>query len=366
MLKAALIAGARPNFIKIAALEHAFRHSGRFDNLLIHTGQHYDARMSDIFFRQLGMPEPDMYLGVGSGSHAMQTARVMTEIEPVLQEHKPDVVLVVGDVNSTVATALTAKKLHIPLVHVEAGLRSFDRSMPEEINRMATDAISDWLYVSEPSGEKHLLAEGHPRERIVFAGNVMIDSLRRFEDQARATAEHEKRGLTAGQYFLITAHRPAMVDVPERLAVFADALIRLADQSPVIFPIHPRTAARLESLPIGKQLMAHTDIHLTEPIGYLEFMCLMMHAGLVVTDSGGVQEETTALRMPCVTVRPNTERPVTVDEGTNVLMDLDAAAIAEAGQTALAGGWKKGRIPEKWDGHASERIAAHLADQLDA
>jgi len=364
VFKAALIAGARPNFIKIAALEHAFRASGRFENLLIHTGQHYDARMSDIFFRQLGMPEPDLFLGVGSGSHATQTARVMAGIEPVFEEHRPDVVLVVGDVNSTVATALTAKKLHIPLVHVEAGLRSFDRSMPEEINRMATDAISDWLYVSEPSGQKHLLAEGHSPDRIVFAGNVMIDSLRRFEDRARATVEHEKRGLTPGEYFLITAHRPAMVDVPDRLAVFADALLRLAEQAPVIFPIHPRTASRLESLPIGDRLTGHENIHLTGPIGYLEFMCLMMHAGLIVTDSGGIQEETTALQQPCVTVRPNTERPVTVDEGTNILMDLDAAAIGEAGHKALAGQWKKGRIPEKWDGHASERIAAHLADHL--
>ncbi len=364
MIKAALIAGARPNFIKIAALEYAFRTSGKFENLLIHTGQHYDAKMSDIFFRQLGMPEPDMYLGVGSGSHAPQTARVMTEIEPVFQEHQPDVVLVVGDVNSTVATALTAKKLHIPLVHVEAGLRSFDRSMPEEINRMATDAISDWLYVSEPSGEKHLLAEGQPADRIMFAGNVMIDSLRRFEDQARSTAEHERRGLEAGNYFLITAHRPAMVDVPDRLAVFADALLRLAEQAPVVFPIHPRTASRLQDLPIGRQLIDHERVHLTEPIGYLEFMCLMMHAGLIVTDSGGIQEETTALLQPCVTVRPNTERPVTVDEGTNILMDLDAEQIAQAGVKALSGNWKQGRIPEKWDGKASDRIASHLADHL--
>lgn len=364
MIKAALIAGARPNFIKIAAMEHAFRASGKFENVLIHTGQHYDAKMSDIFFRQLGMPEPDMYLGVGSGSHATQTARVMTEMEAVFVENRPDVVLVVGDVNSTVATALVAKKLHIPLVHVEAGLRSFDRSMPEEINRLATDAISDWLYVSEPSGEQHLLSEGQLRDRIVFAGNVMIDSLRRFEEQARATNEHERRGLEKGRYFLITAHRPAMVDVPDRLAIFADALLRLADQGPVVFPIHPRTASRLESLSIGRKLMAHEDVHLTEPIGYLEFMCLMMNAGLIVTDSGGIQEETTALQQPCATVRPNTERPVTVDEGTNVLMDLDASAIAEAGQRALSGQWKEGRIPEKWDGHAAERIAEHLAANL--
>jgi UDP-N-acetylglucosamine 2-epimerase (non-hydrolysing) len=364
MIKAALIAGARPNFIKIAALEHAFRTSGHFENLLIHTGQHYDAKMSDIFFRQLGMPEPDVYLGVGSGSHAAQTARVMTEIEPLFQEHRPDVVVVVGDVNSTVATALTAKKLHLPLVHVEAGLRSFDRSMPEEINRMATDAISDWLYVSEPSGMTHLLAEGQPRERVIFAGNVMIDSLRRFEDRALATMEHTKRGLEAGRYFLITAHRPAMVDVPDRLAIFADALLGLADQAPVVFPIHPRTASMLKGLPMGARLESHSNVHLTEPIGYLEFMCLMMHAGLVVTDSGGIQEETTALQKPCVTVRPNTERPVTVDEGTNVLMDLDAATIVEAGRQALSGSWKPGRIPELWDGHAAERIAQHLAAQF--
>lgn len=364
MIKAALIAGARPNFIKIAALEHAFRQSGHFENMLIHTGQHYDAKMSDIFFRQLGMPEPDMYLGVGSGSHATQTARVMTEIEAVFQKDRPDVVVVVGDVNSTVATALTAKKLHIPLVHVEAGLRSFDRSMPEEINRMATDAISDWLYFSEPSGEKHLLAEGQAADRIHFAGNVMIDSLRRFEDRALATQEHVRRGLEAGSYFLITAHRPAMVDVPDRLAIFADALLKLADRGPVVFPIHPRTASRLESLPAGRDLMASEQVHLTEPIGYLEFMCLMMHAGLIVTDSGGIQEETTALQQPCATVRPNTERPVTVDEGTNILMELDADAIAEAGERALSGKWKEGRIPEKWDGKAAERIAEHLAANL--
>ncbi|MDA0683528.1 MAG: UDP-N-acetylglucosamine 2-epimerase (non-hydrolyzing) [Bacteroidetes bacterium] len=364
MIKAALIAGARPNFIKIAAIEHAFRSSGKFKNLLIHTGQHYDARMSDIFFRQLGMPEPDLYLGVGSGSHAEQTARVMTEIEPVFIDHKPDVVVVVGDVNSTVATALTARKLHIPLVHVEAGLRSFDRTMPEEVNRIVTDSISDMMYVSEPSGRTHLLAEGHPEERIVFTGNVMIDSLRRFQSKAAATAEHTKRGLNENEYFLITAHRPAMVDVPENLTIFATALLRLADQAPVIFPIHPRTASKLASLDIGKRLENHANVHLTGPIGYLEFMCLMMHSGLIVTDSGGIQEESTALLKPCVTVRPNTERPVTVKEGTNELMDLDAAAIIDAGRRALSGGWKKGRVPELWDGKAAERIATHLADWL--
>jgi len=364
MFKAALIAGARPNFIKIAALEKAFNASGSFDNLLIHTGQHYDSRMSDIFFRQLNMPEPDMYLGVGSGSHAQQTARVMTEIEPILMEQNPDVVVVVGDVNSTVATALTARKLHIPLVHVEAGLRSLDRTMPEEINRIVTDSISDYLYVSEPSGITHLLAEGHAAERMLMVGNVMIDSLRQFEQAAAETDEHTRRGLQSGKYFLITAHRPALVDHEEHLSTFVEGLLRLADMGPIVFPIHPRTAAGLDNFEAGRKLASHPDVQLSEPIGYLEFLCLMMHSGLIVTDSGGIQEESTAILKPCVTVRPNTERPVTVDEGTNELIDLDASLIEDAGRRALAGDWKKGRIPELWDGKASERIAAHLAGTL--
>jgi len=364
MFRAALIAGARPNFIKIAALEKAFRTSGSFDNLLIHTGQHYDARMSDIFFRQLNMPEPDMYLGVGSGTHAQQTARVMTEIEPIFIEQKPDVVVVVGDVNSTVATALTARKLHIPLVHVEAGLRSMDRTMPEEINRIVTDSISDYLYISEPSGMMHLRKEGHDENRMLFAGNVMIDSLRQFESAAKETREHEVRGLKSGSYFLITAHRPALVDHEDNLAIFAEGLLRLAKLGPVVFPIHPRTSARLQTIDAGKALAANPNVQLAEPIGYLEFLCLMMNAGLIVTDSGGIQEETTALQKPCVTVRPNTERPVTVEEGTNELISLDAGLIESAGIKALSGKWKEGKIPDLWDGRAAERIAAHLAGTL--
>lgn len=366
MFKAALIAGARPNFIKIAALEKAFTASGHFENLLIHTGQHYDARMSDIFFKQLGMPEPDMFLGVGSGTHAVQTAGVMTKIEAVFQEHRPDVVVVVGDVNSTVATALTAKKMHIPVIHVEAGLRSFDRTMPEEINRLITDSISDFLYVSEPSGMSHLRNEGVDEQRMLFVGNVMIDSLRQFEQAARDTAFHETMGLAAKSYFLITAHRPALVDDDANLNTFALVLLNLAEMGPVVFPIHPRTALRLDGIASGRTLKAHPAIHLTEPIGYLEFMCLMMHSGLIVTDSGGIQEESTALGVPCATVRPNTERPITIDEGTNELMSLDVDLITDAGRRAISGTWKQGQVPELWDGRASERIAEHLFQWLSA
>ncbi len=364
MIKAALIAGARPNFIKIAAIEKAFSDSGAFKNTLIHTGQHYDAKMSDIFFRQLGMPKPDMFLGIGSGSHATQTAAVMVETEKVFEKDRPDVVLVVGDVNSTVATALTAKKMLIPVVHVEAGLRSFDPGMPEEINRIVTDAISDHLYISEPSGLTHLRNEGVPESKMFFAGNVMIDSLRRFEAQAKATNYASSVGLKEHGYFLITAHRPAMVDNDQQLTVFANTLLRLAEKGDVVFPIHPRTSKRLELVGLADSLNAHPNIRMTEPIGYLEFMNLMMHAGLIVTDSGGVQEESTALDVPCVTVRPNTERPVTIDEGTNELMALDADLICDAADRALAGNWKKGRIPQFWDGKAANRIAEHLANAL--
>lgn len=364
MIKAALIAGARPNFIKIAAIEKAFSDSGAFKNTLIHTGQHYDAKMSDIFFRQLGMPEPDMFLGIGSGSHATQTAAVMVETEKVFLKDRPDVVLVVGDVNSTVATALTAKKLLIPVVHVEAGLRSFDPGMPEEINRIVTDAISDHLYISEPSGLEHLRNEGVAESKMFFAGNVMIDSLRRFEEKARATQYASSVGLKENRYFLITAHRPAMVDDDAQLTVFAQTLLRLAQKGDVVFPIHPRTSKRLEHIGLAESLRSNPNIRLTEPIGYLEFMNLMMHAGLIVTDSGGVQEESTALDVPCVTVRPNTERPVTIDEGTNELMELDVDLICDAADRALAGNWKKGRIPKFWDGKAANRIAEHLASVL--
>jgi UDP-N-acetylglucosamine 2-epimerase (non-hydrolysing) len=364
MIKAALIAGARPNFIKIAALEKAFSDSGQFLNTLIHTGQHYDAKMSDIFFRQLGMPEPELFLGIGSGSHAAQTAAVMVETEKVFLANRPDVVVVVGDVNSTVATALTAKKMCIPVAHVEAGLRSFDPGMPEEINRIVTDAISDLLYVSEPSGLMHLKNEGVPDHKVVFAGNVMIDSLRRFEDKARATNYSESIGLNAGRYFLITAHRPAMVDNDVHLGTFARSLLGLAEMGDVVFPIHPRTSKRLESIGLAASLASNPRIRLTEPIGYLEFMNLMMHSGLIVTDSGGIQEESTALSVPCATVRPNTERPVTIEEGTNVLMNLDVGEITAAGEKALSGNWKKGRIPALWDGKAANRIAEHLANTL--
>lgn len=361
MIDVALVAGARPNFIKVGALERAFRNHDGLRPFIIHTGQHYDAKMSDVFFRQLGLPEPEIYLGIGSGTHAEQTARVMTEIEKVFMERKPDVVLVVGDVNSTMAAALTAQKLHIPVVHVEAGLRSGDREMPEEINRLVTDAISDMLYVSEPSGLEHLRAEGQPEEKMLHVGNVMIDSLRRFEEAAAETAYHEKLGLEAGSYVLITAHRPALVDDPDNLSVFVRALERISELGPIVFPVHPRTLSRLRDTGLAERLEQRENIHLTEPIGYLEFLCLMMKAGLVLTDSGGIQEETTALGVPCATVRPNTERPATIDTGTNELVELDVDVLVDAARRAFSGQWKSGRIPDLWDGHAAERIADDLA-----
>lgn len=361
MIDVALVAGARPNFIKVGALERAFREHEGLRPFIIHTGQHYDAKMSDVFFRQLGLPEPDIHLGIGSGTHAEQTARVMTEIEKVFLDRKPDVVLVVGDVNSTVAAALTAQKLHIPVVHVEAGLRSGDRGMPEEINRLVTDAISDMLYVSEPSGMKHLRAEGQPEEKILHVGNVMIDSLRRFEDAAAATGYHEELGVEAGSYVLITAHRPAMVDDADNLAVFIEALERISELGPIVFPVHPRTMNRLRDAGLAARLEARDNVFLTEPIGYLEFLCLMMKAGLVLTDSGGIQEETTALGVPCATVRPNTERPATIETGTNELVELNVDVLVGAARRALSGNWKSGQIPDLWDGHAAERIADDLA-----
>jgi len=285
-------------------------------------------------------------------------------LEKVFLEILPDVVVVVGDVNSTVATALTAKKMGIRIVHVEAGLRSFDEGMPEEINRIVTDAISDMLYISEPSGMTHLKNEGVSDAKMMFAGNVMIDSLRQFEDKARATGYAESIGLEPGKYFLITAHRPAMVDDDTQLGIFAQSLLGLAELGDVVFPIHPRTSKRLDEIGLRSVLDSNPRIRLTGPIGYLEFMNLMMHAGLIVTDSGGIQEESTALMVPCATVRPNTERPVTIEEGTNELMALDVATIVDAGKRALSGAWKKGKIPELWDGKAAARIATHLADHL--
>jgi len=364
MLEALLIAGTRPNFVKIGPLVSAFADHRVFDPVLIHTGQHYDQAMSEVFFEQLELPAPDIYLGAGSGTHAVQTARVMQALEPIMMERKPDVTVVVGDVNSTLAAALTSSKLHIPIAHVEAGLRSGDRRMPEEINRIATDSISDYLFVTETAGRENLLAEGHPENRISFVGNVMIDSLRKFEEKARKLSAASTFGMKPGQFVLITAHRPEMVDHPDRLAVFVDGIERIARHHPILFPAHPRTRKRLEDCRLLGRLTTNEQIRLVEPLGYLEFTGLIADAGLIVTDSGGIQEETTALGIPCATVRDNTERPCTISAGTNELIRLDAGAMADAADRAFDGRWKSGTIPELWDGQAAGRVVDSLYEMM--
>jgi UDP-N-acetylglucosamine 2-epimerase (non-hydrolysing) len=354
------VAGARPNFMKVAPLLRAMRERPRIESLLVHTGQHYDAAMSDAFFRDLGMPEPDVNLGVGSGSHAAQTADVLRGIEPLLIEWKPDAVVVVGDVNSTIAAALAAVKLGIRVAHVEAGLRSFDRWMPEEINRVLTDAISDWLFTSEPSGADNLRREGVPAERIHFVGNVMIDSLLAHLDVARARAPLARLGLAPRRYAVLTLHRPSNVDDPERLGRLFAALEAIHAELPVVFPVHPRTRGAIER-GLGGQAPA---LQLTEPLGYLEFLGLVADARLVLTDSGGIQEETTVLGVPCLTLRNSTERPVTIDEGTNRLVGSDPAVLAAEVGKILDGDAPRGRIPALWDGRAAHRIVDVLERDL--
>ena len=357
------VVGARPNFIKVGALHAAFTQHPAIRSRILHTGQHYDAKMSDVFFRQLGLPEPDVYLGIGGGSHAEQTARIMVAFEQEVLRERPDLVVVVGDVNSTLACALVCAKLYIPVAHVEAGLRSGDRTMPEEINRLVTDTLSDFLFVTEQSGLDNLRREGVPDEKVFFSGNVMIDTLLRLREQAERVDEVGRLGLEAKGYVVMTMHRPATVDVPERLATLMAMVQALGTKCPVVFPVHPRTHANLERAGLLAPPGAMPKVHITGPVGYLEFLNLMMHAGVVITDSGGVQEETTALQVPCITLRDNTERPVTIDQGTNVLLPLHVETVVAAAGRALAGDWKAGTLPPRWDGRAAGRIAEVLAQQ---
>lgn len=349
------VVGARPNFMKVAPIHKEIENRGGHVSRIVHTGQHYDERMSDVFFRQLGLPQPHVYLGVGSGSHAQQTARIMSAFEPVLDKERPDAVVVVGDVNSTLACALVAVKLGIPVAHVEAGLRSFDRSMPEEINRLVTDSISDLLLVSEQSGMENLRREGVPEEKTILVGNVMIDSLVCFLETARKLSVLSDYYLAPGSYALVTMHRPSNVDDDDRLALIVETLERIAKIMPVLFPAHPRTISRLKNAGFHDRLASAPGVRLTEPLGYLEFLHLMDKAAVVVTDSGGIQEETTYLGIPCLTVRENTERPSTIEIGTNRLVPLSPERITELMLTAdeLR---RDGAIPPLWDGHASSRI----------
>jgi len=352
------VVGARPNFMKVAPILAALRKVAGVQQVLVHTGQHYDAKMSDVFFQDLGMPAPDFHLGVGSGSHAQQTAKVMIEIEPVLLRELPDVVVVAGDVNSTVAVALVAAKLGIGIAHVESGLRSRDWSMPEEVNRVVTDRLSDLLFTPSPDGDANLAAEGIDKRRVHLVGNVMIDSLRAALPRARESQIHQKLELQAKGYALATLHRPANVDEPAALGKMLAALTEVSTFLPVVFPIHPRTRARLESDPKTRaQVESAPGLKLTDPLGYLDFLALIDGARLVMTDSGGIQEETTALGVPCLTLRENTERPITVEVGTNTLVGTDPAQIVPAASAVIQGRGKVGRIPDLWDGHAADRIA---------
>jgi UDP-N-acetylglucosamine 2-epimerase (non-hydrolysing) len=356
-----LVAGARPNFIKIAPIARAIaREPAVFSSTLVHTGQHYDAGMSDVFFDQLGIPRPDFNLQVGSGSHARQTAAVMTGFEDVLQKARPDLVLVVGDVNSTLACALVSAKLGVPIAHVEAGLRSFDRTMPEEINRVLTDQISDWLFVTEPAAEANLAREGIDSKRVHFVGNVMIDTLLAFRERARRLGIPAALGLGGSPYAVLTLHRPHNVDDPEVFEQIMQGLEHIARDLVIVFPMHPRTRQTLLGSHAAASLLDSGRLRLVEPLGYMEFLGLVEQSQAVLTDSGGVQEETTVLGVPCLTLRPNTERPATVSEGTNRLVGTSAHRIVEAWQEIKASPPIAGRRPKLWDGRAAERIVEIL------
>jgi len=374
------VAGARPNFMKIAAVMAAVErwNSGdaasgasprgmgdavRFRQTLVHTGQHYDADMSDVFFRELGLPEPEHHLAVGSGSHAQQTAQVLLRLEPVLETQRPDLVVVVGDVNSTLGAALCAAKLGIPVAHVEAGLRSRDREMPEEINRLLTDQLADLCFTTCRDADENLLAEGVSPERICFVGNTMIDTLERLRARTEVGRVLKAHGLEPQGFALVTLHRPSNVDEPRQLTRVAEILSGLAQRLPVVFPVHARTRLRLEEAGLSKELDTKPGLQLCGPLGYLDFLALESAARLVLTDSGGVQEETTVLGVPCLTMRTTTERPVTITEGTNRLVDPgDAAAVLAAVDDALAQAMpERGTRPELWDGHAADRIVAAVA-----
>lgn len=361
------IVGARPNFMKMAPILRALAaHQPPLPALLVHTGQHYDADMSDRLFEDLRLPRPDINLEVGSASHAVQTAEVMRRFEPALDAHRPSVVVVVGDVNSTLACTLVAVKKGVPVAHVEAGLRSYDRKMPEEINRVLTDQIADRLYTTERSAEDNLLREGVPAERVCFTGNVMIDSLLSNRAHARTPADTlAAHGIDPAVlrhpsgYGVVTLHRPSNVDQPDTLRALLETLDTVSRQLPLVFALHPRTRANIERHGL-LGMMAPSRMIMLPPQGYLEMLGLMAGATLMLTDSGGLQEETTALGVPCLTLRENTERPITVEQGTNTLVGRDREAILRGVAEILAGRGKRGRVPELWDGHAAERIAADL------
>ena len=367
-IKVLNVVGARPNFMKIAPIIQAMQaRADVFEPILVHTGQHYDDRMSRAFFDDLGIPRPDIDLGVGSGSHAEQTGRVMMAFEKVCLQHEPDLVLVVGDVNSTMACTITAKKLGIPVAHVEAGLRSRDMTMPEEINRLCTDVLCDYLFTTDVGASANLATEGIAAERIVFVGNVMIDTLERHREAASALPILRELGIERGRFATLTLHRPSNVDDEAVLRGVLQAVAEIARELPIVFPAHPRTRERIERFGL-QGLVSTTDdgrgVKFVEPLGYLEFLRLVMDSRFVLTDSGGLQEETTVLGVPCITLRFNTERPITCEQGTNVLVGNRPESILEAARGVLAQAGKPHGVPDKWDGRAAERIVTWLEDRI--
>lgn len=360
MRKLLIVVGTRPNFIKVTRMRAVALQRGDWDVRLVHTGQHFDDRMSTVFFDQFGLV-PDHWLGISPGTPNTQMAHIMLGLEQVVQQERPAAIMVVGDVNSTLAAALTANKCGVPLVHLESGLRSGDRGMPEEINRILTDRITDVFLVTEPSGARNLVAEGVAADRIHFTGNTMIDTLVAYEDRIQASDVLKRMGLGCGGQVLMTIHRPATVDDPDRLKELVGLVEHVARDHPIVFPVHPRTMGNIERFGLKERLLAVPGLHLGEPMDYFAFQKLIATCAFVITDSGGIQEETTYRRVPCLTVRPNTERPVTVWEGTNELMTFDPEAMRNAIDRIHGGAYKKGRIPDRWDGHATERVFEALA-----
>ncbi len=364
MIKVVNVVGARPNFMKIAPVQRVMREYKDIKPVLVHTGQHYDERMSKLFFEDLQLPKPDIYLHVGSASHAVQTAKIMIEFEKVLLNEKPDLVIVVGDVNSTAACSLVASKLGIKVAHVEAGLRSFDRSMPEEINRIVTDVIASMLFVTEKSGLQNLKNEGIADEKVHFVGHVMIDSLIYFKEKAKVSNIKNQLSLDSDEYALVTLHRPSNVDNRENFLKLLDAFEEIEKEIKIVFPIHPRARKMIDTFHLQSKVSEMKNLMLLEPLGYLDFMNLMHSARLVLTDSGGMQEETTYLGIPCITMRENTERPVTTEIGTNTLVGNDTQLIIKESKKVLDGYAKKGQIPDLWDGKAAERIVQIIMKEL--
>ncbi len=365
-MKVVNVVGARPNFMKIAPIMEEMEKAPSIQPVLVHTGQHYDQAMSRAFFEDLKIPEPDFFLGVGSGTHAEQTGKVMVEFGKVVEHDRPELVVVVGDVNSTLACALVAAKLLIPVAHVEAGLRSFDRTMPEELNRKLTDHVSDYLFTTTKDANENLRSEGIPAERIHFVGNVMIDTLRKYEPIARLKKAAEGFGLRPNDYTVLTLHRPSNVDDPKTFAMILDALEEIGEKLPILFPVHPRSRQRIAEFGFHRRIEGLRRLTLCDPLGYLGFLSLMIDSRFVMTDSGGIQEETTALGVPCLTLRENTERPVTVRMGTNVVVGTHPDRIVTEALRILEAGERAGCIPPLWDGRAASRIVEVLSERAGA